>query len=108
MHLSLQDSHHKSSMQQAFGADRQSLLAEVRDLRANLNILRLQRQEDTQSLSDQLSLTEEHASKRERQLKRNRKLPFNSSTVSQGLSQDLKTGCPKLPIIRITFGRTHF
>lgn len=73
-----QGEHHKTSMDQMYSADRQSLLAEIRDLRSHASITRLQLQEEKQRLSQQLSSTEEQLSKREHHLKRQRKFPVIS------------------------------
>ncbi len=54
-------------------ADRQSLVAEVRDLRAQLQLSGLEKRGDRSKLSDQLHVLEDQFDKRERQLKRQRK-----------------------------------
>lgn len=60
-------------MDQILGADRQSMLAEIRDLRAHTSISRIQHQEERERLSEQLNSVEDQTSKRERQLKRQSK-----------------------------------
>ena len=70
MILSFQESHHKSAMEQVYSADRASLLAEVRDVRAHNNVLQLELQDERQKLAQQLSTLEENGSRREKQLAR--------------------------------------
>nr|XP_034309966.1 A-kinase anchor protein 9 isoform X20 [Crassostrea gigas] len=65
-----QEAHQKASLDQIFSADRQSLLAEVRDLRAHANVSGLRHQEEKERLTEQLNCVEDQTSKRERQLKR--------------------------------------
>nr|XP_022305127.1 A-kinase anchor protein 9-like isoform X11 [Crassostrea virginica] len=65
-----QEAHQKSSLEQIFSADRQSLLAEIRDLRAHTNVSVLRHQEEKERLTEQLNSVEDQTSKRERQLKR--------------------------------------
>lgn len=72
--VSLQEAHQKSSLEQIFSADRQSLLAEIRDLRAHTNVSVLRHQEEKERLTEQLNSVEDQTSKRERQLKRQGKL----------------------------------
>ena len=65
-----QESHHKSAMEQVYSADRASLLAEIRDVRAHNNVLQLDLQDERQKLAQQLSSLEEHGTRREKQLMR--------------------------------------
>ncbi|XP_064648661.1 A-kinase anchor protein 9-like isoform X5 [Lineus longissimus] len=67
--LKEQESKHESAMEQIFCADRQSLLAEIRDLRAHMNVIRIETQEEKQRHASNISSSEEVASKKERQLK---------------------------------------
>ena len=71
--LQLQEEQQRSALQQMISADRQSLLAEVRDLRSTLSLSRLEKHDDHSKLADQLNILQEQYSKRERQLKRQRK-----------------------------------
>ncbi|XP_052799079.1 A-kinase anchor protein 9-like isoform X12 [Mya arenaria] len=64
------ESQHQSAQEQIFSADRQSLLAELRDLRAHATIARLQQQEERDRLHEKLAHAEDNALKKERQLKR--------------------------------------
>ena len=66
----LQEAHHHSAMDQIFSADRQSMLAEIRDLRAHATISRMHFQEERERLNEKLSNTEDSGTKKERQLKR--------------------------------------
>ena len=68
--LILQEAHHHSAMDQIFSADRQSMLAEIRDLRAHATISRMHFQEEKDRLNDKLANTEDSGTKKERQLKR--------------------------------------
>lgn len=79
-----QEAHQKASLDQIFSADRQSLLAEVRDLRAHANVSGLRHQEEKERLTEQLNCVEDQTSKRERQLKRQGKQirPRNASDSS--------------------------
>ena len=61
-------------MDQIFAADRQSQLAEIRDLRAHATISRMHHQEERERLSEKLANAEDHGSKKERQLKRQGKV----------------------------------
>ena len=74
LYITLQEAHQKSSLEQIFSADRQLLLAEVRDLRAHTNVSVLRHQEEKERLTEQLNSVEDQTSKRERQLKRQGKL----------------------------------
>ena len=60
-------------MQQLESAERESLLAENRELHAQMTVLQVDKQEEAHRLLEQLSTTEEQASRRERQLKRQSK-----------------------------------
>jgi len=74
------EEHQRAAMDQIFHADRQSLLAEIRDLRAHSNISSIRHQEERERLSDQLNDIEDQSNKRERQLKRQGELsPFFKS-----------------------------
>lgn len=79
-----QEAHQKASLDQIFSADRQSLLAEVRDLRAHANVSGLRHQEEKERLTEQLNCVEDQTLKRERQLKRQGKQigPRNMSNSS--------------------------
>ena len=66
----LQEAHHHSALDQIFSADRQSMLAEIRDLRAHATISRMHHQEERERLNEKLANAEDHGSKKERQLKR--------------------------------------
>lgn len=77
-----QEAHQKASLDQIFSADRQSLLAEVRDLRAHANVSGLRHQEEKERLTEQLNCVEDQTSKRERQLKRQGKQIRNASDSS--------------------------
>ena len=57
-------------MEQIYGADRASLLAEVHDLRYSNNTSRIELQEVRQKSTRQLSALEEQSTNREKQLKR--------------------------------------
>ena len=57
-------------MDQIFSADRQSMLAEIRDLRAHATISRMHHQEERERLNEKLANAEDTGSKKERQLKR--------------------------------------
>ena len=57
-------------MEQIFSADRQSLLAEIRDMRAHTNVSVLRHQEEKERLTEQLNSVEDQTSKQEHQLKR--------------------------------------
>lgn len=65
-----QEAHHHSAMDQIFSADRQSMLAEIRDLRAHATISRMHHQEERERLAEKLANAEDQGSKKERQLKR--------------------------------------
>lgn len=77
-----QEAHQKASLDQIFSADRQSLLAEVRDLRAHANVSGLRHQEEKERLTEQLNCVEDQTSKCERQLKRQGKQTKNTSNSS--------------------------
>ena len=57
-------------MDQIFNADRQSMLAEIRDLHAHATIARMHNHEERAKASERLQDTEDQAVKKERQLKR--------------------------------------
>ena len=57
-------------MKQIFSADRQSMLAEIRDLRAHLSVLKVEKQDERGKLAEQLNIMEEQYAKRERHLRR--------------------------------------
>ncbi|XP_052094804.1 A-kinase anchor protein 9-like isoform X6 [Mytilus californianus] len=69
-----QEEHQKSSLDQIFKADRQSMLAEIRDLRAHTNISMMKHQEEREKMSEQLSTIEDQTTKKERQAKRQAQL----------------------------------
>ncbi|XP_071157946.1 A-kinase anchor protein 9-like isoform X3 [Mytilus edulis] len=69
-----QEEHQKSSLGQIFNADRQSMLAEIRDLRAHTNISMMKHQEEREKMSEQLSTIEDQTTKKERQAKRQAQL----------------------------------
>ncbi|XP_063421715.1 A-kinase anchor protein 9-like isoform X4 [Mytilus trossulus] len=69
-----QEEHQKSSLGQIFNADRQSMLAEIRDLRAHTNISMMKHQEEREKMSEQLSTLEDQTTKKERQSKRQAQL----------------------------------
>ncbi|KAL5007012.1 hypothetical protein ScPMuIL_015818 [Solemya velum] len=85
-----QDSHQQAALDQILGADRQSMLAEIRDLRAHTSISRIQHQEERERLSEQLSSVEDQTSKRERQLKRQIQLLEYKLQQEKILQNDLK------------------
>lgn len=66
----LQESHHHSAFDQILNADRQSMLAELRDLRAHATIARMHQQEERDRYTEKIANTEDNALKKERQLKR--------------------------------------
>ena len=68
--LLFQENQQTSALKQMISADRQSLLGEIRDLRAKLSMSNLEKQDDHSKLSDQLNHLQEQYGKRERQLKR--------------------------------------
>jgi len=72
----LQESQHASAQEQILGADRQSMLAEIRDLRAHTTIARLQHQEERDRLHERLAHAEDNAIKKERQLKRQGRMDY--------------------------------
>ncbi|XP_021356371.1 A-kinase anchor protein 9-like isoform X2 [Mizuhopecten yessoensis] len=85
------ESHQRSALDQIFHADRQSLIAEVRDLRAHVNISQIRSQEERERLSDQLNDVEDHGNKRERQLKRQIKLLEYKLQQEKILQDDVRT-----------------
>ena len=70
----LQESHQQISIDQLFHADRQSLLSEVRDLRAHVNVSQIRHIEERERLSDQLTNMEDTGNKSQRQLQRQGKI----------------------------------
>ncbi|XP_033761450.1 A-kinase anchor protein 9-like [Pecten maximus] len=85
------ESHQRSALDQIFHADRQSLLAEIRDLRAHINISQIRSQEERERLSDQLNDVEDQGNKRERQLKRQVKLLEYKLQQEKILQDDIHT-----------------
>ncbi|XP_060082601.1 A-kinase anchor protein 9-like [Ylistrum balloti] len=85
------ESHQRSALDQIFHADRQSLLAEVRDLRAHINICQIRSQEERERLSDQLNEIEDQGNKQERQLKRQVKLLEYKLQQEKILQDDIRT-----------------
>lgn len=53
-----------------FSSDRNSLLSEIQDLRAQLRMTHLQNQEKLQQLQETLTKAEDHGSKQEHHLRR--------------------------------------
>lgn len=53
-----------------FSSDRNSLLSEIQDLRAQLRMTHLQNQEKLQQLQETLTKAEDHGNKQEHQLRR--------------------------------------
>lgn len=53
-----------------FSSDRNSLLSEIQELRAQLRMTHLQNQEKLQQLQETLTSVEDHGSKQEHQLRR--------------------------------------
>ncbi|KAL3832339.1 hypothetical protein ACJMK2_023991, partial [Sinanodonta woodiana] len=86
-----QESHQIASLDQIFSADRQSLLAEVRDLRAHATIMRMQHQEERDRLKDQFDNLEDQSTKKERQLKRQVQLLEFKIQQEKVLQDDLRT-----------------
>ncbi|XP_065929017.1 A-kinase anchor protein 9 isoform X17 [Magallana gigas] len=86
-----QEAHQKASLDQIFSADRQSLLAEVRDLRAHANVSGLRHQEEKERLTEQLNCVEDQTSKRERQLKRQVQLLEYKLQQEKIIQDDLRT-----------------
>lgn len=86
-----QESHHKAAMEQIYGADRASLLAEVHDLRVNHNSSRIELQEVRQRSTQQLSALEEQSSNREKQLKRQLETMEHKFRQERILADDLRT-----------------
>ncbi|WAQ94515.1 PCNT-like protein [Mya arenaria] len=85
------ESQHQSAQEQIFSADRQSLLAELRDLRAHATIARLQQQEERDRLHEKLAHAEDNALKKERQLKRQVQLLEFKIQQEKVLQEDLRT-----------------
>ncbi|XP_072179273.1 uncharacterized protein [Diadema setosum] len=86
-----QESHHKAAMEQIYGADRSSLLAEVHDLRMSHNATRIELQEVRQKSTQQLSALEEQSSNREKQLKRQLETMEHKFRQERILADDLRT-----------------
>ncbi|XP_061193837.1 golgin subfamily B member 1-like [Saccostrea echinata] len=86
-----QEAHQKSSLEQIFSADRQSLLAEIRDLRAHANVSVMRHQEEKERLTEQLNNVEDQTSKRERQLKRQVQLLEYKLQQEKIIQDDLRT-----------------
>ncbi|KAK3108598.1 hypothetical protein FSP39_011672 [Pinctada imbricata] len=86
-----QEAHQKEAIDQIFKADRQSMLAEIRDLRAHANINSLRYQEEKERLTDQLSNMEDNTTKRERQLKRQVQLLEYKLQQEKIIQDDLRT-----------------
>lgn len=62
-----------------FSSDRNSLLSEIQDLRAQLRMTHLQNQEKLQQLQETLTKAEDHGNKQEHQLRRKGNSGFLSS-----------------------------
>ncbi|KAK3603155.1 hypothetical protein CHS0354_042986 [Potamilus streckersoni] len=86
-----QESHQVAALDQIFSADRQSLLSEVRDLRAHATIMRMQHQEERDRLKDQFDNLEDQSTKKERQLKRQVQLLEFKIQQEKVLQEDLRT-----------------
>ncbi|XP_068542158.1 pericentrin isoform X11 [Anas acuta] len=65
-----QEEQRQMVVEHLFSSDRNSLLSEIQDLRAQLRMTHLQNQEKLQQLQETLTNTEDHGSKQEHQLRR--------------------------------------
>ncbi|KAL4221886.1 A-kinase anchor protein 9 [Mactra antiquata] len=84
------ESHHHAALDQVFNADRQSMLAEIRDLRAHATITRMHQQEEKDRLNEKVTNTEDQALKKERQLKREVQLLEFKIQQEKVLQEDLR------------------
>ncbi|XP_021254409.1 pericentrin isoform X3 [Numida meleagris] len=64
------EEHRQMVMENLFSSDRNSLLSEIQELRAQLRMTHLQNQEKLQQLQETLTNVEDHGSKQEHQLRR--------------------------------------
>uniref|UniRef100_A0A0L8HVS7 Pericentrin/AKAP-450 centrosomal targeting domain-containing protein n=1 Tax=Octopus bimaculoides TaxID=37653 RepID=A0A0L8HVS7_OCTBM len=84
-----QECQQKASLEQVICADRQSLVSEVRDMKAKLAIMQLQHHDDKEQLTDKLQELERQRCKREDQLQRHIKLLEYRLEQSRVIQDDL-------------------
>ncbi|XP_036362251.1 A-kinase anchor protein 9 [Octopus sinensis] len=84
-----QECQQKASLEQVICADRQSLVSEVRDMKAKLAIMQLQHHDDKEQLTDKLQELEKQRIKREDQLQRHIKLLEYRLEQSRVIQDDL-------------------
>ncbi|KAM9380406.1 pericentrin [Phaethornis superciliosus] len=86
-----QEEQRKMVVEHLFSSDRNSLLSEIQDLRAQLRMTHLQNQEKLQQLQETLTCAEDHGSKQEHQLRRRVELLEYKLQQEKSIISDLQS-----------------
>ncbi|XP_071603034.1 pericentrin isoform X3 [Heliangelus exortis] len=86
-----QEEQRKLVVEHLFSSDRNSLLSEIQDLRAQLRMTHLQNQEKLQQLQETLTNAEDHGSKQEHQLRRRVELLEYKLQQEKSIVSDLQS-----------------
>ncbi|XP_074858211.1 pericentrin isoform X3 [Carettochelys insculpta] len=85
-----QEEQQRIVLEHLLSSDRNSLLSEIQDLRAQLRMIHLQNQEKLQQLQETLTNAEDHGSKQEHQLRRKVELLEYKLQQEKAISSDLQ------------------
>ncbi|XP_054236981.1 pericentrin [Indicator indicator] len=86
-----QEEHRQMVVEHLFSSDRNSLLSEIQDLRAQLRMTHLQNQEKLQQLQETLTNVEDHGSKQEHHLRRKVELLEYKLQQEKSIISDLQS-----------------